>query len=136
MIKCEKARWRMDLRTQPVPDPPRGGVVILNITNDVTGADISGDVLNETGGKISTFTGTCRPAELPDFNIMTFDFVWGAANIFLSGSARAKLGDVNRFTGGFRATARTDRLSETDAVAFNTDPPDPGDTGTGNGSQT
>jgi hypothetical protein len=148
MIRCEEARWRMEIITQPVPNPPRGGLLILDITN-VTGTNISGDVFaSETATEpFTTFTGTCRRTKLPDCNIMTFEFVWGTANIVLAGVSFSAPRDINRLAGGFRATARTDRIAATDdaaqyavaqdAAAFNTDPPpDPGDTGTGTGSQT
>jgi hypothetical protein len=107
-------------------------VLVFNITR-INGINIEGNVLEQTGGMISTFTGTCRAVLQDQMNLMTFEFVWGSANILLAGGASA--GNVNRFAGRFIATAHT-ALEGEKAVKPSAVPPDPGDTGTGNGTQT
>lgn len=137
-VRCEITQWTIELMVQPVTNPPRGGVLVFEITN-VTGVNISGDVFEQTGGpRISTFRGTCRAAHANHLNVMTFEFVWGAAEIFLAGVAFPS--DVNRLIGRFRAEAHVDALEgqevEREALVIRSLPPEEGDVGTGNGTQT
>jgi hypothetical protein len=136
MVICDVSQWTIEVITQhPATNSPRGDVLVFDIEN-VTGINISGKVHLQTGGFISDFTGTCRAVQRQHLNIMTFEFAWGAANVILAGTAFAVPNEPNRFIGRFRAIARAVDAVERDSVALLAGPPDPGDTGTGNGTQT
>lgn len=133
-VRCQITQWTIEFLSEPVANPPRGGVLVFDIVH-INGINIDGNVSLQAGGSLGTFTGTCRAVQQDQLNLMTFEFVWGAANIVLAGVAF--VGNVNRFTGRFNATAHAFATAmEEEAAKKLLAQPDPGDTGTGNGTQT
>jgi hypothetical protein len=96
---------------------------------------ISGDVsIAGVNQPFSHVTGTCRPVDNPDGNLMTLSFVWGAVDIFMAGFTHP-VDPFIRFEGRFIATARpgNEPLNISPQLAALAGP---GDTGTGTGQQT
>lgn len=134
-VRCEVSRWQIKLiTTDPVTGSPRRVTLIFQI-DSVTGNDTSGRVLDTAGTTTENFTGTCHVVQAGNVNRMTFAFPWAWANINMAGVAFVDEEERNIFAGTFTASPRTDRR-EVEGIVFALPPPDPGDTGIGNGSQT
>jgi hypothetical protein len=129
-----KKTWRIELTLAK-----DGSSDVYNFDfDDVTGGRIDGEVRDTLGTKFSDLAGTCLPVGSPDMAFITLEFQLGAVGIFMLGSAID-----TEFRGVFFAHAlkKPKALASKKAQASGGNPvirlaPDPGDTGTGGGSQT
>lgn len=134
-VRCAVSRWQITLiTTDPETTSPRRVTLIFQI-DSVTGNDIRGRVFNTAGTTTENFTGECRVLHAGDVNRMSFAFPWGGANFDVRGVAFTEVNQPNTFVGSFVASARTD-LRKSEKITVAAAPPDPGDTGVGNGTQT
>lgn len=132
----ESNRWEILFRTT---EPVATREITLRFEiKTVTGANIYGEVFIGAM-KIADFTGTCRVIQVDFLNAMSLEFALGTTKFTVAGVAYGLESTTkNFFVGRFRATA-SEGVTESDAEVVTTLPltmPEPGDTGTGNGSQT
>lgn len=140
--------WTFDLTVDGAPAPLR-----LTFCMKFDGFLVSGKVFDPTfnpAKELSYLTGLRVPTPTSDNDVLSLEFMWDQVRIFMAGFTFIQSKD--RFEGRFMATALTDALNapnatsveaqgaetsaETSADTLAQVPPDPGDTGTGNGTQT
>lgn len=139
MAACDSRPWDMTLILDQNPTPIE--LKFQNVT--IFLGVIFGEVYDPLGNKVSNLIGTCTPfpgGGVPNASEMTFVFRLRDAakevGIFLSGVAFVpSTTTFADFRGGFLAFP-PDANTPLGEVVRNLVIPDPGDTGTGNGTQT
>ncbi len=135
MAVCDSnSGWTITM--SPDKNPALFEIIFLRLKVTAEGV-ITGDMFYPPSSTtpFSSVSGTCQPLTRPDGNIMTLSFNWGVVDIFMVGFTHPEA-SFNRFKGRFIALRRivnTTQNFDPEMVALI---PDPGDTGTGGGSQT
>jgi hypothetical protein len=135
--------WTFDLTVDGASAPLR-----LTFCMKFEGVRVSGKVFDPlpTPVELSDLMGLRVPTPTSGNDVLSLEFMWDKVRIFMAGFTFIQGKD--KFEGNFVVTGLSDALSAPDAASAEAQgtktssntlaqiPPEPGDTGTGNGTQT